>query len=90
MGLQEDFEAASKAASDKSNPWNLKTADNTQKLELYGLYKQATVGDNTTDKPGMFSGFEAGYKWDAWNKKKGTSKDQAMQEYIKLVESLKQ
>ena len=26
-----------------------------QRLRFYGLYKQATVGDVTTDRPGMFS-----------------------------------
>jgi acyl-CoA-binding protein len=32
---------------------------------------QATEGDNKSDKPGMFSGFEAGYKWQAWEDLKG-------------------
>lgn len=49
MGLQEDFE---KAASDVKN---LKeTPNNQEMLDIYGLYKQATVGDNNTDKPGIF------------------------------------
>uniref|UniRef100_A0A915CY46 ACB domain-containing protein n=1 Tax=Ditylenchus dipsaci TaxID=166011 RepID=A0A915CY46_9BILA len=30
-----------------------KTPSNDELLELYALYKQATVGDNNTDKPGM-------------------------------------
>jgi len=28
-------------------------ASNDDKLALYGLFKQATVGDNTTSKPGF-------------------------------------
>lgn len=32
----------------------LEAAGNSDKLALYALYKQATEGDNTTPKPGMF------------------------------------
>ena len=35
---------------------------NDEKLEAYGLFKQGTVGDNTTKKPSMFD-FTGGYKW---------------------------
>ena len=37
----------------------------------------------------MFSGFEAGYKWDAWNKNKGKTKQEAMNGYVAHIESLK-
>ncbi|TID16712.1 hypothetical protein CANINC_004164 [Pichia inconspicua] len=56
-------------------------------LQLYGLYKQATVGDNTTEKPGMFD-FKGKYKWEAWNKLQGTSQEEAEQKYIELVDEL--
>lgn len=56
-------------------------------LELYGLYKQATVGDNETEKPGMFD-FKGKYKWEAWTKLKGTSQEEAEQKYIALVDEL--
>lgn len=56
-------------------------------LELYGLYKQATVGDNETEKPGMFD-FKGKYKWEAWNKLKGLSQEEAEQKYIALVDEL--
>ena len=46
---------------------------NDQKGEVYGLFKQGTNGDNSVDKPGMMSGFEARGKWDAWEAKKGMS-----------------
>jgi diazepam-binding inhibitor (GABA receptor modulating acyl-CoA-binding protein) len=55
--------------------------------QLYGLYKQATVGDNNTDRPGAFN-FKAKYKWDAWDKLKGKSQEEAEQEYIALVQTL--
>lgn len=31
-------------------------------IQFYGLYKQATVGDNNTPKPGMMD-FTGKYKW---------------------------
>ncbi|CAO0796315.1 unnamed protein product [Mucor circinelloides] len=63
-----------------------KPSDN-QLLELYGLFKQATVGDNTTSKPTF--DIKGRYKWDAWTKLKGTSQEDAEKQYIALVESLK-
>ncbi len=61
--------------------------DNATLLKLYGLYKQATAGDNTEKKPG-FSDMVGRAKWDAWNSLKGTSGEDAMQQYIDLVDSL--
>ena len=45
-------------------------------LQLYSLYKQATVGDVNTKRPGM-TDFIGRAKWDAWEKLKGTTQDQA-------------
>jgi carboxylesterase len=53
-------------------------------LELYALYKQATVGDVVGSRPGMMD-LKGRGKFDAWAKRKGTSKDSAMQAYIDLV-----
>ena len=61
--------------------------DNMTLLKLYALYKQATQGDPSEPRPGM-SDMVARAKWDAWNKLKGKSADEAMQDYIELVESL--
>jgi acyl-CoA-binding protein len=61
--------------------------DNATLLKLYGLYKQATVGDNTEKKPG-FSDMVGRAKWDAWNSLKGTASDAAMQQYVDLIGSL--
>ena len=55
---------------------------------MYGLYKQATVGDNTTTKPGMLAGLVARGKWDAWTTQKGASKDEAAAKYIELIKEL--
>lgn len=60
---------------------------NATLLQLYALYKQATVGDNTEKKPG-FSDMVGRAKWDAWNGLKGTASEAAMQSYVDLIESL--
>ncbi|KAG0766087.1 hypothetical protein G6F62_009312 [Rhizopus arrhizus] len=60
---------------------------NDELLELYGLYKQATVGDNKTSKPTF--DIKGRYKWDAWTKLEGMSQEEAEQKYIEFVEKLK-
>ncbi|WP_323750519.1 acyl-CoA-binding protein [Marinobacter sp.] len=61
---------------------------NELKLEFYALYKQATEGDATGKRPGMMD-FVGRAKYDAWEKLKGTSSEEAMQQYIDKLESLK-
>jgi acyl-CoA-binding protein len=53
-------------------------------LELYALYKQATTGNTTGDRPGMLD-IKGRAKYDAWAKRKGMTKDAAMQAYVDLV-----
>jgi acyl-CoA-binding protein len=80
--LKADFEAAvanSKKLSERP--------DNATLLKIYALYKQATAGDNTEKKPG-FSDMVGRAKWDAWNGVKGTSSEDAMQQYVDLIQSL--
>jgi diazepam-binding inhibitor (GABA receptor modulator, acyl-CoA-binding protein) len=62
--------------------------DNNTLLQLYALYKQATVGNVNTSRPGQFD-FVGRAKWDTWEKLKGTSTREAMQQYIDLVDRLK-
>jgi len=57
-------------------------------LRVYSLFKQGTVGDVNTARPGMLD-FTGKAKWDAWEKQKGKSQEDAMIEYIALVEELK-
>jgi len=61
--------------------------DNATLLKIYALYKQATAGDNAEKKPG-FGDMVGRAKWDAWNGLKGTSGEDAMQQYVDLIESL--
>lgn len=60
--------------------------DNETLLRLYALYKQSTAGDVSGKRPG-FLDMVGQAKYDAWAKLKGTSKDQAMQAYIDLVDA---
>jgi acyl-CoA-binding protein len=39
------------------------------------------------DVPGAFD-FKGKYKWDAWNKLKGTSKEDAQKQYVDLLEGV--
>ena len=55
-----------------------------KKLDIYALFKQGTVGDCNTDRPGMLD-FKGKAKWDAWNAKKGMSQDDAKAAYVELV-----
>jgi acyl-CoA-binding protein len=73
------------AADVKSLP---QKPDDMTLLKLYALYKQATQGDATGERPG-FADFVGRAKWDAWDELKGKTTDEAMQQYIDLVESLK-
>ncbi len=84
MELQELFEQA--VANSKLLP---SKPDNETLLKLYGLYKQATAGDNTEDGPSNAFDFVAKFKHNAWAKQKGLSKEAAMQQYIDLYNSLK-
>lgn len=57
-------------------------------LKLYALYKQGTAGDVTGGRPGGFD-FVGAAKYDAWAALRGQSQQEAQQEYVALVESLK-
>lgn len=76
MALSDDFEAAVKRVNGlpSAPPSNVL-------LDLYGLYKQATVGDATGKRPGI-TDLRGRAKYDAWAGRKGMSKDDAMRAYI--------
>ena len=59
----------------------------TELLELYGLYKQATIGDINIEKPYFFN-FEAVGKWNAWDSYKGLSTYDSEVKYVKKVNIL--
>ncbi|HWY11925.1 MAG TPA: acyl-CoA-binding protein [Bacteroidia bacterium] len=80
--LVEQFEAAKKHVMELAAK-----PSNEKMLELYALNKQATIGDINAEKPAMFD-FVAAAKYNAWNSKKGITREEAMQKYIDLVGSL--
>ena len=63
--------------------------DNMTLLQLYAMYKQGSAGDVDSKRPGFTEMVERA-KWDAWNTMKGKTKEEAMQSYIDLIESLKE
>jgi carboxylesterase len=56
-------------------------------LDLYSLYKQATVGDVQGSRPGVLD-FKGRAKFDAWSGRKGLPKADAATAYAELVERL--
>ncbi|GAA4440838.1 acyl-CoA-binding protein [Pontibacter saemangeumensis] len=82
MATQADFENAverSKTLAERPG--------NDVLLQLYGLYKQATDGDVSTERPGGFD-FKNIAKWDAWKAQEGKSPEAARAEYVQLVDKL--
>ncbi|MBI5110077.1 MAG: acyl-CoA-binding protein [Rhodocyclales bacterium] len=81
--LKKKFEAA--AADSKKLP---ERPSNDVLLRLYALYKQGSEGDVEGKRPG-FTDMVGRAKYDAWAAVKGTAAEDAMQQYIDLVKSLK-
>ncbi|MGE9313950.1 acyl-CoA-binding protein [Niabella sp. CJ426] len=85
MELQQQFEKAveeSKTLIEKPS--------NDILLQLYSLYKQGSVGDINIDPPSNPFDIVNKAKFNAWEALKGTTKEEAMQEYVALVEQLKE
>lgn len=80
--LVKKFEAAAVAAKKLE-----RRPSNDDMLQMYALYKQATVGDVSGERPGGFD-FVGAAKFDAWTGLKGVSKQDAMQRYIDKIEAL--
>lgn len=69
------FEKAALRLIDEGQDLQL-TLPDSKKLEIYSLYKQGMIGDCNTSRPGTFD-FKGKAKWEAWNKLKGMSKEEA-------------
>ncbi|KAF7992629.1 hypothetical protein HCN44_004973 [Aphidius gifuensis] len=76
MGIDQDFDKAAEDVKDLT-----KRPSDEELLELYALFKQATVGDVTGSRPGMLD-LKGKAKFDKWSTKKGTSKEDAKKAYI--------
>jgi diazepam-binding inhibitor (GABA receptor modulator, acyl-CoA-binding protein) len=82
MDLNPEFQEA--VAKSKQLP----NQSNEHLLKLYSLFKQATEGDVNIEKPANPFDMVGTAKFNAWDKLKGISKEEAMKEYIELVQSL--
>ena len=80
--LQQQFEQAARDINTLAE-----RPDNHTMLRLYALYKQGSEGDVKGDKPGFFD-FVGAAKYEAWEKLRGTSSDQAKKKYVDLVKKL--
>jgi len=83
MSLQEQFNQAQADSKNLSE-----RPDNMTLLKIYALFKQGSSGDVTGERPGM-TDFVARAKYDAWANLKGTSQEEAQQQYVDLIEELK-
>lgn len=63
------------------------TPNNNTLLEVYGLYKQATVGDVQGKRPGLLN-VRGRAKYDAWTKRKGMANAEAAAAYVALADRL--
>jgi diazepam-binding inhibitor (GABA receptor modulator, acyl-CoA-binding protein) len=82
MELQQQFESAVARSKELTQ-----RPSNQELLDLYALFKQASEGDASGDRPGGFD-FKAIAKYDAWAERKGKSKEDAMKEYVALMDTL--
>lgn len=82
MSLEDDFAEAQKRVKTLSS-----TPSNDKLLELYSLFKQGSVGDVEGKRPGMLD-IKGRAKHDAWAKRKGMAKAEAMKAYVALVDQL--
>lgn len=86
MGSEQQFQQMAKrvAEANKKSPFEQKAMG-----QLYGLYKQATSGDNPVEQAPWQMLNPTGYsKWEAWNKYKGMSKEEAQRRYIDFAKTL--
>jgi diazepam-binding inhibitor (GABA receptor modulating acyl-CoA-binding protein) len=80
--MADSFQVASAQALKLKTP-----PTNDEKLNLYGLYKQALKGDNKTAQPWAIQ-VKPRAKWEAWTKHKGLSQAEARNKYVQLVNQL--
>jgi diazepam-binding inhibitor (GABA receptor modulating acyl-CoA-binding protein) len=83
MSLKQAFDQAIAESKNLSE-----RPDNMTLLKLYALFKQGSSGDADGERPGM-TDFVARAKWDAWDSVRGTLQEDAMQQYVDVINGLK-
>ena len=61
--------------------------NNETLLQLYGLYKQVTIGNINIPQPWAIQ-IEKRAKWDSWKLFENMDKSKAMARYVEIVENL--
>ena len=84
VSLDARFDAAAAASKTLRN-----APDNDTLLALYSLFKQASVGDVSGERPGALDMVNRA-KYDAWSQRKGMGREDAMTAYVELVAKLKE
>jgi diazepam-binding inhibitor (GABA receptor modulating acyl-CoA-binding protein) len=84
--MSDPLEQTFQQASQLVNTLRQKPA-NDELLKLYALFKQATEGDVSGEKPSPFD-IKGQFKYEAWKKEKGTDPKAAQEAYIELVQGL--
>ncbi|MHA1263633.1 MAG: acyl-CoA-binding protein [Candidatus Helarchaeota archaeon] len=89
--MSEEVDEAIKSEFEKAVEYSKKLPKQPTdiQLELYGLYKQATIGNVQGERPGRMK-VRARAKFDAWASRKGMLKEVAMKEYIKKIAELEE
>ncbi|MCF6351872.1 MAG: acyl-CoA-binding protein [Cyclobacteriaceae bacterium] len=82
MASQEEFESAVVRSKELTT-----RPSNEDLLKLYSLFKQATEGNVTGERPRGFD-FKGAAKYDAWAAIKGMSLNDAKTQYVNLVNQL--
>lgn len=80
--LHGEFDRASKGLQELRG--ELSVAD---QLRFYALYKQATMGNNSTKKPSVLRHMKESEKWNAWASVKGMAQDEAKRSYVEEYET---
>ena len=82
MDIKEKFESAVERSRELPQK-----PSNEELLKLYSLYKQASEGDISGDRPGGFD-FKGAAKYDSWQSLQGKDPQSSMEEYVQLVDNL--
>eukprot|EP00752_Nemacystus_decipiens_P003513 g3241.t2 len=79
-GVPRQFEEA----VERVREWKGSAVKPNDQLVLYGLYKQASFGDCSSQRPGLFDPTGRA-KWDSWKSYEGVGEVEAMQRYCRVA-----
>ena len=80
--IEEKFKKASESVKNLKN-----RPEDEILLQLYGLYKQATIGNINIPQPWAIQ-VEKRSKWDSWKMFENMPKAVAMTKYVEIVDNL--